>query len=175
MWNVVLLLLGMLSPYSGEAGIEPASAAGMTSPVVHASMAVEPAVTQITPKESYETLNGIALTDRTEDVIRKKGEPLKVTHDALLGTTEYHYKDITVGLCDGLTEFVHVKPTAKSIQVNGQPILLTTGHISSALGKPFFKSEDGDVYVRNHQAIKVFKDQKSGEISGVDLFYDYSE
>lgn len=175
MLNVVLLLLGMLSPYSGGVGDMPVSAAGMTAPVVHASMSWETPSQENDPIDSYETLNGIALTDTTEDVVRKLGEPLEITHDPLLGTTEYHYKDMSVGLNDGLTEYVHVKPSAKSIQVNDQSILLTTGYISASLGDPYFKAEDGDVYLHEHQAIKVFKDQPDGEIIGVDLFMDYSE
>lgn len=172
MWNVVLLLMGMLSPYSGGAGLEPVSAAGMTAPAVHASWSVHSPAGQENVFEDFETLNEIALTDRTEDVLRKKGEPLKVTHEPLLRTTEYHYADMTVGLCDGLTEYVHVKPSAKSIQVNGQSVLLTTRELSSALGKPYHEGEDGDVYLRNHQAIKVFKDRGTGDISGVDLFFE---
>ncbi|MFC7678509.1 hypothetical protein [Paenibacillus sp. GCM10028914] len=175
MLDVVLLLLGMLSPYSGGVSTPPVSAAEMTVPVVHASMSWDTPAQQVEPIDSYETLNGIALTDRTEDVVRKLGEPLEVTHDRLLGTTEYHYSDMTVGLNGGLTEYVHVEPSAKSIQVNDQSILLTTGHVSASLGTPFFKGEDGDVYVQDHQAIKVFKDPHNGEIVGVDLFIDYSE
>ncbi|MGM1047461.1 hypothetical protein SAMN05661091_0674 [Paenibacillus uliginis N3/975] len=177
MLNVVLLLMGMLSPFSDGAGALPVSAAGITAPVVHASMSFDSTVSvqQKEVIEGYETLNGIDLTDRTEDVVRKMGEPLEVTHDPLLGMIEYHYKDMSVGFCDGLTEYVHVKPSARSIQVNDQSILLTTGHISTSLGDPDFKAEDGDVYVQDHQVIKVFKDRSSGEITGVDLFFDYSE
>ena len=175
MLNVVLLLMGMLSPYSGgPVVVEPVSAAGMTAPVVHASMPLDSVRTEEVI-DGYETLNGIALTDRSEDVVRKMGEPLEVTRDPLLGTTEYHYQDMTVGLYEGLTEYVHVEPTARSIQVNNQSILLTTGHISTSLGEPDYKGEDGDVYVQDHQAIKVFKDQDAGIITGVDLFFDYSE
>lgn len=177
MLYVVLLIMGMLSPYSAGEGIEPVPASGMTAPVVHASMSLGSTASDQKKEviKGYETLNGIALTDRTEDVVRKKGEPLKVTHDPLLGTIEYHYKDMSVGLCDGLTEYVHVKPSARSIQVNGQSILLTIGHISTSLGKPDFKAEDGDVYVQDQQVIKVFKDRSAGEITGIDLFFKFNE
>lgn len=175
MLNVVLLLMGMLSPLSGGVGVPPVSAAEMTAPVVQASMPSNALVSHEERIDSYETLNGIALADTAEDVVRKLGEPLEVTQDPLIGTTEYHYKDMTVGLFDGLTDYVHVEPSAKSIQVNDQSILLTTGHITASLGEPFFEGEDGDVYVQDHQVIKVFKDQTDGDIVGVDLFFEYSE
>ncbi|WP_054956889.1 hypothetical protein [Paenibacillus dakarensis] len=173
MMNVVLLLVGMLSPYIGGEGIAPVSA-GMTAPVVYATTSLYAPVQQEEQIVGYETLNGIALTDDKEEVIRKLGEPLEVTHDQILGTTDYQYEDMIVGLNNGVTEYVHVKPSAESIQVNDQSILLTNGHISASLGEPYFVAEDGDVYVQNHHAIKVFKDH-GGQITGVDLFYDFSE
>lgn len=175
MLNVVLLLMGMLSPLSGGVGFPPVSATEMTAPVNQASMLSDAPAPQKEQIDRYETLNGIALADTAQDVIRKLGEPLEVTQDPLLGTTEYHYKDMTVGLFDGLTDYVHVEPSAKSIQVNDQSILLTTGHITDSLGHPYFKGEDGDVYVQDHQVIKVFKDHLDGNIVGVDLFFEYSE
>lgn len=177
MLYVTLLMLGMLSPYSGGADFEPVFAAGMTAPVVHASVSLSPAVSakQTEVIKEYDSLNGVTLTDREEDVVRKKGEPLKVTQDPLLGTTEYHYKDMLVGLNDGFTEYVHVKSSANSIQVNDQSIFLTTGHLSASLGKPDHRAEDGDVYVEDDKALKVFKDHSAGNITGVDLFFKYSE
>ena len=80
-----------------------------------------------------------------------------------------------VGVRNGYTEYVHVKPSAASFQVEDQRIGMTTDQIRASLGKPYFKAEDGDVYLENHQALKVFIDRDSGEIAGIDLFFDYSD
>ncbi|NMO97278.1 hypothetical protein [Paenibacillus lemnae] len=175
MLNVVLLLMSMLSTFSGGPNLEPAIDAGIKSPVVHAALTFEPAKATYSPAEEVVTLNEIALTDRIEDVIRKKGEPLEITVEPLLETTDYHYEDMTIGFSNGLTEFVHVTPAANFIEVNGLSVPMIPGEIVAAFGEPYYEGEDGIVYVWNHQAIKVYLDQQSGEISGVDLFVDYSQ
>ena len=175
MLNIILLMLGMLSPYPGTAeDVEPPANAGMSAPAVHASMTIAPAL-QEEGTESLESLNNISLADRTDDVIRKLGEPMEQLHEPLTGTMEFHYKDMIVGLSDGYTEYVHVRPWAGTIQINGQSVQLTTGELQSLLGSPDHELEDGDVYIRGEQVIKVFKDREADTITGVDLFFKYLE
>jgi len=52
---------------------------------------------------------------------------------------------------------------------------MSTDHVRASLGTPYFKAEDGDVYLENHHALKGYIDRDTGEIEGVDLFFDYSE
>lgn len=177
MWNVALLMVGLLI-YSGGGGAvaEPQPSAGMSPPpVIHAASDVGQAQTSDNSTKSYGTLNGISLTDNKHDVIRKLGTPARIEHDELTGITKLDYKDMEIGVRNGYTEYVHVKPSAVSFQVEDQRIGMTTDQIRASLGKPYFKAEDGDVYLENHQALKVFIDRDSGEIAGIDLFFDYSD
>ncbi|OME89397.1 MULTISPECIES: hypothetical protein [Paenibacillus] len=177
MWNVALLMVGLLI-YSGSGGAvaEPQPSAGMSPPpIIHAASDVGQAQTSDNSTESYRTLNGISLTDNKRDVIRKLGAPARIEHEELTGMTKLDYKDLEVGVRNGYTEYVHVKPSAASFQVEDQRIGMTTNQIRASLGKPYFKAEDGDVYLEDHHALKVFIDRNSGEITGIDLFFDYSQ
>lgn len=177
MWNVALLMVGFLI-YSGGGGAvaEPQPSAGMSPPpIIHAASDVGQAQTSDNSTASYGTLNGISLTDNKQDVIRKLGTPVRIEHEELTGITKLDYEDMEVGVRNGYTEYVHVKPSAASFQVEDQHIGMTTDQIRTSLGKPYFRAEDGDVYLENHQALKVFIDRDSGEIGGIDLFFDYSD
>lgn len=177
MWNVALLMVGLLI-YSGGGGAvaEPQHAAGMSQPpIIHAASDVGQAHNSDNAVESYGTLNGVSLTDNKHDVIRKLGTPARIEQEDLSGVTKLHYKDMEVGVRNGYTEYVHVKPSAVSFQVEGQRIGMTTDLVRASLGKPYFKAEDGDVYLENQNALKVFIDRDSGQIEGIDLFFDYSQ
>lgn len=177
MWNVALLMVGLMV-YSGGGGAAAAqqpAAEIWQAPVVHAAADVGQAHTGDNSSEGYGTLNGISLADTKRDIVRKLGTPARIEQDGLSGTTKLLYKDMEVGVRNGYTEYVHVKPSAESFQVEGQHIGMSTDHVRSSLGKPYFKAEDGDVYLENHYALKVYIDRDTGEIEGVDLFFDYSE
>lgn len=173
MWKVIVLAAGLLMYMGGEAG-SPAYTAGMSPGIVHAAEAGQAHSSESSP-QSYGSLNGITLTDRKQDVIRKLGTPVEVKRDAISGVTEFHYKDMEVGLRRGLTEYVHVKPSAKSFRVEDRSVGMTSAQIRKTLGKPYFKAEDGDVYLNDGYALKVFKNRETGQITGVDLFFDYLE
>ncbi|MFI2858012.1 hypothetical protein ACH6EH_12875 [Paenibacillus sp. JSM ZJ436] len=175
MLNVVLLLLGMLSPISGEVGLTPMTASTMTSPVVHAELKLNTMPEQAPAEPEAVTLNGISLTDRIGDVVDKLGEPLEVTKEPLLGSTEYHYPDMTIGFYEDLTDYVRVHPSASTVQVNGQDIAMTTDALLSSLGEPYFRGEDGVSYVWEYEALKIFMDMDTGELHAVDLFVDYRQ
>ncbi|AWP25740.1 hypothetical protein PVOR_30033 [Paenibacillus vortex V453] len=179
MWNVTLLMVGLLI-YSGGGGVvsepQPQHTAGISQPpIILAASDVGQAHISDNSVESYGTLNGISLTDSKKDVIRKLGTPARTEQEDLSGITKLHYKDMEVGVRNGYTEYVHVKPSADSFQVEDQSIGMTTERVRASLGKPYFKAEDGDVYLENQNALKVYVDRDTGQIEGIDLFFDYSQ
>ncbi|GAB6927234.1 hypothetical protein JCM10914A_12170 [Paenibacillus sp. JCM 10914] len=178
MWNFIIIMTAGLWVFSGSGGggTVPSDTSGMSQPVVvHAWLDVEQAHTSDNQLKSYGTLNGISLSDSKQDVISKLGSPAQIEHEPLSGIAVFRYPDMEVGIRSGYTEYVHVKPSATSFQVDGQRIGMTTNQIRASLGEPYFRAEDGDVYLENNNALKVFMDRDSGDIIGVDLFFDYSD
>lgn len=172
MLNAILLLIGLLSPLNGSSPSADdmamnSNAASFTPGVVQASLAHfgtrHERVTEL------DTLNDISLSDQTEDVIGKKGKPDKVTLDKLTGYTEYHYKDVTVGLFDGQVYYVHLGADAKEMKVNKQWVALQPSSLNRAFGPADYTAEDGDVYTRGYSAIKIYRDA-AGAVQGIDLF-----
>ena len=77
-----------------------------------------------------------------------------------------------VGLCEdtGIINYVHIDATQDHIQINGERMDMDIESIRDTLGKPYFVAEDGEVYLRGTQALKVYMKQGSRHIEGIDLF-----
>ncbi|RUT28942.1 hypothetical protein EJP77_16175 [Paenibacillus zeisoli] len=172
MLNAILLLIGLLSPLNGpsptaDGRVMNSFAQSESSQVVQASW--NPLGTRYERVNEFNTLSDISLSDQTKDVISKKGKPDKVTRDKLTGYTEYHYKDVTVGLYDDQVYYVHLGANAKEMKVNKQWIALQSSSLNRAFGPADYTAEDGDVYTRGYSAIKIYRDA-AGAILGIDLF-----
>ncbi|MFM9280371.1 hypothetical protein [Paenibacillus jiagnxiensis] len=168
----LMMLAALLSPFSGADAVPLAAS---PPPVDNAVQAVARLPGHASPMSQFMTLNGISLDDREEDVLHKKGKPLKVTEDWLLRSTEYHYADAVVGIRDGYVDYVHVDPEAKRVKLNDRWLPLNRGTLAQELGGVQFAAEDGDVYIRGHKAIKVYADPVSGELLAVELFSETSQ
>ncbi|MNX13271.1 hypothetical protein D3C86_430710 [compost metagenome] len=172
MLNAILLLIGLLSPLNGpsptaydkvmNSTIQPDSPQVVQASFAHLG-------TRSERVSEFDTLNDISLSDQTKDVTGKKGKPDKVTHDKLTGYTEYHYKDVTVGLFEDQVYYVHLGANAKEMKVNKQWIALQSSSLNRAFGTADYIAEDGDVYTRGYSAIKIYRDSK-GAVQGIDLF-----
>lgn len=181
MLKIIALLLGVLSPLSFMSDAQPDSSNagnGTKEPAVR--QAVYHMADEINAGHSekfgiFKTMNGISLNDSKNDVIMKKGKPIKLTQDRLTGCSEYHYNDAVVVVCDGIVDYVHVALSAEKMQINGSWVPLKKDNISSALGKPQFVADDGQVYIRGHQVIKVYDDPDTGALLGADFFDESSE
>lgn len=177
MWNVTLLMVGLLIFSGGGSAVEETQhTTGFSQPpIIHTASEVGQAHTGDNSLKSYGALNGISLTDHKREVIRKLGPPERIEHEKLSGITIFHYKEMEVGIRNGFTEYVHVDSEASSFQLEDQRISMTPAQIRATLGQPYFKAEDGDVYLEDHNALKVYIDPNSGQITGIDLFFDYSQ
>ncbi|USB32625.1 hypothetical protein [Paenibacillus sp. YPG26] len=172
MLSAILLLIGLLSPLNGpsataqdqviNSAARPDSSQVMQASYSHSGIKSERV-------DEFDTLSDISLSDQTKDVIGKKGKPDKVTHDKLTGYTEYHYKDVTVGLYDDQVYYVHLGAKVKEMKVNEQWIALQPSALERALGPADYIGQDGEVYTRGYSAIKIYRDAQ-GAVQGIDLF-----
>lgn len=177
MLRVMLVVLGLISPFSGsqmESHVINTSTTVTTQQAFY-KVPMENSKNQpLTSKDPFETVNDISLLDHKEDIIHKKGEPLHVNEISFTGCTDYEYDDMTIGICEDWVNYVHVDAIVGTFKVNGQDIRITEKQISDVLGTPQFHAEDGEVYIRGDQAIKVYNDPLTGTIQGIDFFDETS-
>lgn len=180
MLNMMILVLGLLS---ASAGYTPATADSVPQPSVKLAQS-PPSFLGLLPGDrgaiypmgQFYSMGDVALYDDRDSVVGKKGPPLSVTKDAYTGYTEYRYEDITVGLYEGMVYYVHAdvdmnaSASPGKIKLNGKWLFLESGGLALALGQPDFEAEDGDVYIRDLAAIKIYRDPETRTIVGVDLF-----
>ncbi len=192
MITLMMLLAGILSPYSGSAQVSDAtpvqavttvqSADYEATPVFHTEVAT-PKLTASTAvysttdsvyDEQYSRLNGISLADTREDVLRIKGKPSHIVENEL-GDQEYQYQDVNIGFQDQWITYISVPAKVGTITLDGQKITLGRDEIRKALGKPDFSAEDGEGYINGLSALKVFTDSQTGALRSVDIFDATSE
>ncbi|MEK3733452.1 MULTISPECIES: hypothetical protein [Paenibacillus] len=176
MRTIVLLLMTMLLSTGGEADAPVVSSAGI--PDNDAAYTASPfrllndrEVVQDEPM----SLNGVDLNDTKTEIVHKLGAPAAIKDDPIQHVTVLHYDHMEIGIDHDRTEYVHVKPSAGEFQLNGQPVPMTIRDIHAFLGQPDHAAEDGDVYVRGNEALKVFMNRDSGHITGIDLFFSHIE
>lgn len=194
MITLMMLLAGILSPYSGSAQVSDATPVqavttvqsadyeATATPVVHTEVAT-PKLTASTAvysttdsvyDEQYSRLNGISLADTREDVLQIKGQPSHIVTNEL-GDQEYQYPDVNVGFQDHWITYISVPQKVGTITLDGQIITIGKSEIRKALGNPDFSAEDGEGYTNGLSALKVFTDSQTGAIRSVDIFDATSE
>ncbi|WP_211749970.1 hypothetical protein [Paenibacillus sp. Marseille-Q4541] len=157
MVEMMLLMLALTSPFSVQPMAEPAALWQGNQSVELAVKKSEPAqIPSASQQDEFTTVNDISLQDTKSDLLNKKGVPQQTREDWLLGSKEYVYDDVVVGITDGLVSYIQVKKDAPYLKVNDVYMELTPSSIKQTLGKPDYVAEDGDVYKKGHQAVKVY-------------------
>ncbi|OAB36935.1 hypothetical protein PMSD_11605 [Paenibacillus macquariensis subsp. defensor] len=177
MFQLMMMLIGLLAPFSGSPMDENVSTLSPSVTVQHAIYNVSDNDHYDQPllsTEPFETVNDISLWDRKEELFNKKGEALQANEIPMTGCTEYVYDEMTVGICDDLVSYVHVDASVGTFRVNGIDISISEKGMTDTLGVPQFYAEDGEVYIRGEQAIKVYKDSLTGTIQSVEFFDESS-
>ncbi|MNO19922.1 hypothetical protein D3C76_96660 [compost metagenome] len=171
--NVILLLLSLLSPYfSASLQKENVSAAWLfpQPPVV---LSFEHSANTNPYISRFDSLAGVSLYMPLEELLQVKGKPLAVNPDPWQGCEEYHYADMSAGICEGAVLYVHVTPYQAGqygLYLNGRRIEPHKNNPAEVLGIPDFVAEDGDVYMRGSTALKIYRNSQTGEWDGIDLF-----
>ncbi|GBF77244.1 hypothetical protein PA598K_05780 [Paenibacillus sp. 598K] len=123
------------------------------------------------PEVRFETINGVAMDGDLSDVLAALGEPTERTTDELLGTEEVHYPKLTVGLYEGLVDYVVVPASAGSVRLGDTEALLALAQLRELLGEPDHVADDGLVYVRGPLALKLFTDEGGSALSTLEVYW----
>lgn len=171
--NVIILLLSLLTPYLDKpVQQEPLSAAALTRPA-SAMLAFQHTQTLTPYLSHFESMADVQLFTTEEELLEQKGLPLSIKNDPWQGCLEYQYEDMSAGICEGKVIYVHVTPyqaQLHGLSINGIELDPKQGNLQDLLGPPDFKAEDWDVYIRGDLALKIYRDQITGEWLGIDLF-----
>ncbi|CAM4450000.1 hypothetical protein [Paenibacillus tarimensis] len=128
--------------------------------------------------EAIDQVNGFDMSWSEAETLASAGPPDSIREDELLpGIYEYEYGHTTVGFYEGAVEYIVVKPPKdKPLFAIGENVIpLKAAHIREALGEPDYEAEDGDVYIKEATALKIFKDPGDGRITSVESFWIYGE
>ncbi len=174
MMKLLLVMFSVISPFSVQPAAVPAAHDMQWTAMEKKASEVTLAVDRSETFQHFRTLNGISLDDTMNDLLAKKGQPVYKQEDPYLGCPEYQFHDVKVGLCEDtdVIQYVHIDPSENHIMLNGKKIDLNMEAIHHALGKPYYVAEDGEVFLRGDQAIKVYMKSGSQQIEGIDLFDD---
>lgn len=123
------------------------------------------------PELVFETINGVAMDGDLKEVLAVLGEPTERTTDELLGTEEVHYPEMTVGLYEGLVDYVVIPASAGSVRLGDTEALLELAQLRELLGEPDLVAEDGLVYVQGPLALKLFTDGEGSVLSTLEVFW----
>lgn len=171
--NIFVLLLSLLSPYFSPSAQNESVPAALFTVQPQVVLAFEHSLGFSPYIESFESLAGVSLYMPEEELLRVKGTPLAVTPDPWQECLEYVYADVSAGICNGLVLYVHVTPEQAGhfgLQLNEWEINPAQDNIRELLGSPDFVAEDGDVYLRGNDALKIYRNAQTGEWEGIDLF-----
>ncbi|WP_261303767.1 hypothetical protein [Paenibacillus andongensis] len=120
------------------------------------------------------SLEGISLDDNTEAVVAKKGYPLTFVQDPhFIDVFTYEYPDMNIGFQDGIVTFVQIPAEIGHVHINDQRISLTITDVKRLLGEPDYIAEDGIVFQRGEELIKLFIAPETQELIAID-YYDLS-
>lgn len=166
--NVIILLFSLLSPYFDATPQVPIHT---EQPV--ADLTIQRPLESSPYISSFDSLAGVSLYTTKEELLLNKGAPINIVTDPWQNCLEYQYADASVGVCEGFVLYVHVSSSQGNqygLHLNGLEIDPKKNSLQDTLGDPYFLSEDGDVYMRGNNALKIYRNMETGEWEGIDLF-----
>ncbi|QLG38480.1 hypothetical protein MKY42_27805 [Paenibacillus sp. FSL W7-1088] len=172
MMKLLLVMFSVISPFSVQPAAVPAAHDTQWTVVEEETPEIILAADRSGPVQHFRTLNDISLDDSMNDMLANKGQPVHKELDPYLGCPEYQFKDVTVGFCEdtGVVNYVHIDASEKRLKLNQEWIDMNIEAIRDVLGKPYDVAEDGEVFLRGSQALKVYMKPGSNHIEGIDLF-----
>ncbi|WP_426253617.1 hypothetical protein [Paenibacillus pabuli] len=172
MMKLLLVMFSVISPFSVQPAAVPAAHDMQWTVVEEETPEVILAADRFGPVQHFRTLNDISLDDSIDEIVATKGQPLHKEHDPYLGCPEYQFKGVKVGFCEdsGVVNYVHIDASEERLKLNQKWIDMNIESIRDALGKPYYVAEDGEVFLRGSQALKVYMKPGTNYIEGIDLF-----
>ena len=172
MMKLLLVMFSVISPFSVQPAAVPAAHDMQWTVVEEETPEIILAADRSGPVQQFRTLNDISLDDSMNDILANKGQPIHKELDPYLGCPEYRFNDVTVGFCEdtGVVNYVHIDASEKRLKLNQEWIDMNIEAIREVLGKPYYVAEDGEVFLRGSQALKVYMKPGSNHIEGIDLF-----
>lgn len=170
--NVIILLFSLLTPYFDATPQVPIHT---QQPV--ADLTIQRPLESSAYISNFDSLAGVSLYTSEEDLLLTKGTPLKIVTDSWQNCLEYQYVDASVGVCEGVVLYVNISSSQGNqygLRLNNVEIDPMKNSLQDTLGDPYFISEDGDVYMRGNNALKIYRNMETGEWEGIDLFDSFS-
>lgn len=120
---------------------------------------------------SYRVINELDLDANVDTVIQLFGEPLERTTDPLLGTEEFHYSELTIGVYEDLVDYIVIPASANQLQLGDVTVTVEMEELKRMLGQPDYTAEDGLVYVQDEVCLKLFYGENETELDTVQIYW----
>lgn len=172
--NIIILLFSLLFPYFDASPQLTPSSVFIEQPKTVLAFEHTPESNPYINR--FDSLAGVALYTTKEELVLAKGEPISVVSDTWQDTVEFQYADVSVGIGEGFVVYVHVSSTQAQqfgLRINEVEIDPLRDSLQATMGTPYYVAEDGDVYMRGNNALKIYRNV-AGEFEGIDLFDEIS-
>lgn len=124
------------------------------------------------PAIKLESVNGLSLYDDKTTVQRLLGDPVQVSHDTFFTEFEtYEYPNMNIVFSDGIMEEVKVSGSANTIWIDDQEIPVSIEALIKTLGEPDYKADDGIVYQRQENVLKLFINYETGTLDSIAYYH----
>lgn len=113
-------------------------------------------------------INGVSLYDDRLSVVNKKGVPLDIVRDPLFNEIEiYRYPDVEISFYGETVYDLSLMKEAGAFEIDGYLVEWSPESIRWVLGEPDYVAEDGLVYQREENLLKVYLDLELHEIVAI--------
>lgn len=122
-----------------------------------------------------QSVNGLSLYDDKITVERMLGDPVQVTRDEwLTEMVTYEYPNMDIVFRDGIMDEIKVSGSASTVWIDDEEIPVSIEALTRALGKPDYKAEDGIVYERQENVLKLFINYDTGTLESIAYYHTSS-
>lgn len=172
MMKLLLVMFSVISPFSVQPAATTAAHDLPWTVLEEKTPEVSLAVDRSEPVEAFRSLNDISLDDGMHQMLYQKGQPIDIKEDPYLGCPEFNFQDVKVGFCEntGEIQYIHIDASQERFKLNQEWIEMDLSSIQKELGEPYVIAEDGEVYLRGDEALKVYLKPGTDQIEGIDLF-----
>ncbi|GLX66487.1 hypothetical protein [Paenibacillus glycanilyticus] len=124
------------------------------------------------PDFKLQSVNGLSLYDDKVTVQRMLGKPAHVSRDDYFTEFEtYEYPNLNIVFREGVMEEIKVSGSADTIRIDDQEIPVSIEALIKALGEPDYKADDGIVYQRQENVLKLFINYDKGTLDSIAYYH----